>query len=98
MNKPMDSQARSLIMMMNHHLTHEYTTEEGKQRNLDAHLDEFTHYSSLPVTQFSVDVWDELNDLFTVEQRQEVSDVLEEGRVEHMAHMEEEERQGYEDR
>ena len=96
MNKPMDSQARSLIVMMNHHLTHEYTTEEGKQRNLDAHLDEFTHYSSLPVTQFSVDVWDELNDLFTVEQRQEVADVLEEGRVEHMVHMEEEYREGYE--
>ena len=98
MSKPMDSQARALIMMMNHHLTHEYTPEEGKQRNLDAHLDEFTHYSSLPVTQFSADVWDELNDLFTVEQRREIADVLEEGRVEHMVHMEEEYREGYEDR
>ena len=98
MSKPMDSQARSLIVMMNHHLTHEYTTEEGKQRNLDAHLDEFTHFSSLPVTQFSADVWDELNDLFTVEQRQEVADVLEEGQVEDMIYMEEEDREGYEDR
>jgi hypothetical protein len=64
MSKPMDSQARSLIMMMNHHLTLEYTTEEGKQRNLDSYIAEFKHYDSLPVTQFSASVWDELNDLF----------------------------------
>ena len=64
MSKPMDSQAQSLIVMMNHHLSHEYTTEEGKQRNLDAHLKEFKHYLSLPVVQFSADVWDEMNDLF----------------------------------
>ena len=98
MSKPMDSQARSLMMMMNHHLTLEYTTEEGKQRNLDSYIAEFKHYDSLPVTQFSASVWDEMNDLFTVEQRQEVADVLEEGRVEHMVHMEEEDREGYEDR
>ena len=64
MSKPMDSQARSLMMMMNHHLTNEYTTEESKQRNLDSYIAEFKHYDSLPVTQFSANVWDEMNDLF----------------------------------
>ena len=64
MSKPMDSQARSLIVMMTHHLTNEYTTEESKQRNLDIYIAEFKHYDSLPVTQFSASVWDEMNDLF----------------------------------
>ena len=64
MNKPMDKQALSLITMMNHHLTHEYASEENKQRNLDAHLKEFRYFASLPVTDFSQSVWDEMNQLF----------------------------------
>ena len=64
MSKPMDYQAAKLIVMMNLHLTHEYGTEEAKQKNLDTHIKEFKHYDSLPVTQFSSDVWDKMNDLF----------------------------------
>ena len=64
MNKPMDKQALCLITMMNHHLMHEYSSQENKQRNLDAHLKEFRHYETLPVTSFSQNVWDGLNELF----------------------------------
>ena len=44
------------------------------------------------------DLFHEYNDHLTDEQAQEVADVLEEGRVEHMVHMEEEDREGYENR
>jgi hypothetical protein len=64
MNKPMDKQALYLITMMNHHLTHDYASEENKQRNLDSHLKEFKYFASLPVTDFSQNVWDEMNQLF----------------------------------
>ena len=64
MSKHMDKQAQALIVMMNIHLTHDYTTEESKQRNLDAHIKEFRYYDSLPFGQFSASVWDEMNELF----------------------------------
>ena len=60
----MDKQALSLITMMNHHLTHKYASKENKQRNLDTHLKEFKYFESLPVTDFSQSVWDEMNQLF----------------------------------
>ena len=64
MSKPMDSQARSLTMMMNHHLTTEYSSEETKKKNLDSYIAEFKYYDSLQVTEFSPSVWDKMNDLF----------------------------------
>jgi len=64
MSKHMDKQAQALTVMMNHHLTHEHTTEDAKQRNLDAHIKEFKHLDSLDVSHFSQDVWMELNQLF----------------------------------
>jgi hypothetical protein len=64
MNKPMDSQAKSLIIIMKHHLLHEYNSEENRQRNLDSHYKEFRQYESLPCANFSANVWDELNELF----------------------------------
>ena len=64
MNKPMDKQAQTLITMMNHHLTHEYASERNRQHNLDVYLKLFKNYASLPVTDFSPSVWDEMNQLF----------------------------------
>ena len=64
MNKPMDKQAQTLITMMNHHLTHKYASERNKQHNLDVYLKLFKNYASLPVTDFSPSVWDEMNALF----------------------------------
>ena len=64
MNKLMDVQAKSLIVKMKHHLTHEYASEKNKERNLVEHVKEFTHLYSLDVSYFSVNVWSELNELF----------------------------------
>ena len=64
MSKHMDKQAQALTVMMNHHLTHQYTTEDAKQRNLDAHIKEFRHLDSMPVAYFSQGIWMELNQLF----------------------------------
>jgi len=64
MSEPMDQQAHALISMMKHHLSCDYKSEENRQRNFDAHLKDFKHFASLPVTQFSPSVWDELIELF----------------------------------
>lgn len=75
MSKPMDSQARSLTMMMNHHLTTEYSSEETKKKNLDSYIAEFKYYDSLQVTEFSPSVWDKMNDLFeSYRKHEEVDD------------------------
>jgi len=55
MNKPMDKQALCLITMMNHHLTHDYASEENKQRNLDVHLKEFKYFASLPSINIAIE-------------------------------------------
>ena len=64
MSEPMDNQAKSLIAKMRHHLTHEYSSTENRQLVIDAHYKEFKYYESIPVTNFSPSVWDEMNDLF----------------------------------
>ena len=65
MSKPMDKQAQALIVMFKHHLTHSYNNEENKEREYKKHMKEFRYFSSLPITNFSQSVWDEMNDLFT---------------------------------
>ena len=64
MNKPLDQKAKTLIVMMNHHLSHSYNSVKNKQRNLDTLVKEFLHLDSLPVASFSAAVWDDLNHLF----------------------------------
>ena len=65
MSKPMDKQAQALVVMFKHHLTHSYNNEENKEREYNKHVKEFQYYKSLPITNFSQSVWDEMNDLFT---------------------------------
>ena len=64
MSEPMDNQAKSLIAKMRHHLTHEYSSTGNRQIIRRFLYKEFKYYESIPVTNFSPSVWDEMNDLF----------------------------------
>ena len=64
MSKPMDKQAQALVVMFKHHLTYDYTNKVNADREYSKHVKEFEFYKSLAITNFSQNVWDEMNDLF----------------------------------
>tara|TARA_R110002033_G_scaffold1600_4_gene13317 strand:+ start:195 stop:407 length:213 start_codon:yes stop_codon:yes gene_type:complete len=64
MSKSMDKQAQALVVMYKHHLAYNYTNKVNAAREYNKHVKEFEYYKSLPITNFSQSVWDEMNDLF----------------------------------
>ena len=64
MSKHMDQQAKTLIVMMKHHLNLDYVSNENKQRDIDMLIKDFRHLDSLDVIHFSQGVWNEMNELF----------------------------------
>ena len=64
MSKPMDKQAQALVTMYKHHLTYNYSNKVNAAREYSKHVKEFEYFKSLPITNFSQNVWDEMNDLF----------------------------------
>jgi|TARA_B110000977_G_C11067471_1_gene488321 hypothetical protein len=69
MSKPMDNQAQALVMMYKHHLTYNYSNKVNADREYKKHVTEFQYYKALPITNFSQSVWDEMNDLFTGDEK-----------------------------
>ena len=64
MSKQKDKQAKTLIVMMKHHLNLNYESNKNKQQDFDMLIKDFRHLDSLDVSHFSQDVWIELQQLF----------------------------------
>ena len=65
MSKPMDSQAQALVIVFKYHLTYNYSNKVNADREYKKHVKQFEYFKSLPISNFSQNVWDEMNDLFT---------------------------------
>jgi len=64
MNKPMDVEAERLTTMYKHHIRYDYKTTAAHDSNEERFRKEFAFLLSIPVSEFSQSVWDDLNELF----------------------------------